>query len=93
LCSPVDEDPAFLRFAIWAFGNDGLPNLQILAWGDFSHPGKWKGYNILLCKDESFLGEGLISFRTLLDSDISYWDLIDYHMDMSASCPADSIFD
>ena len=40
--------PKLLEFADWAFGPDGLPKLDILAYGDFSHRGRQP--NILLCQ-------------------------------------------
>jgi hypothetical protein len=48
-------DSALLQFALWAFSEDGLPDLQILAWGDFSHNGRWRACNALLCRDQSLL--------------------------------------
>lgn len=77
-----------LNFARWAFSTDGLPNLKILAWGDFSQEGRWAKYNILLCRDQSLLGQKGFNFRTLVDSDTYYWDLIDDNMSMLAVCPA-----
>lgn len=35
--SASSEAEEFLSFAEWAFGPMGLPNLQVLAFGDFSH--------------------------------------------------------
>jgi hypothetical protein len=40
--------PELLEFADWAFGPEGLPKLDILAYGDFSHRGRQP--NILLCQ-------------------------------------------
>jgi hypothetical protein len=40
--------PELLEFADWAFGLDGLPKLDILAYGGFSHQGRQP--NILLCR-------------------------------------------
>ncbi|MCJ1395105.1 hypothetical protein MMC18_007986 [Xylographa bjoerkii] len=37
-------------FATWAFGPAGLPKLQILASGDFSHKGRFDERNVLLCR-------------------------------------------
>lgn len=92
--SPLDEvDPAFLQFAIWAFGKDGLPDLRVLAWGDFSYDSRWAEYNALLCRDQSLVDEVGFTFRTPLDSDTYYWDLIDDNIDMLAACPSDSMFD
>jgi hypothetical protein len=40
--------PKLLEFADWAFGPDGLPKLDILAYGDFYHRGRRP--NVLLCR-------------------------------------------
>jgi hypothetical protein len=80
----------FLAFAMWAFCEDGLPDLRILAYGDFSKGDRWAYQNILLCRDESLPETGGFNFRTLLDTDTYYWDLIDDNMDMLGACPADT---
>src|SRR6266536_4583307 len=59
----------FLEFADWAFSGEGLSNLQILAWGDFSYEGRYTRYNLLLCKAEN-------GYRTLTKADVKYWDLV-----------------
>ncbi|KAJ5642576.1 hypothetical protein N7490_006576 [Penicillium lividum] len=38
----VTEADDFISFAEWAFGNDGLPHLQVLALGDFSHGDRYR---------------------------------------------------
>jgi hypothetical protein len=80
-----------LNFAEWAFSPDGLPDLKILAYGDFSNEGRWAKYNMLLCRDQSPLEQMGSKFRVLIDLDTFYWDLIDDNMDMLAACPADPI--
>ncbi|MCJ1380808.1 hypothetical protein MMC17_003917 [Xylographa soralifera] len=37
-------------FATWAFGPNGLSKLEILAFGDFSHKGRYDEWNVLLCR-------------------------------------------
>ncbi|RDH21255.1 hypothetical protein M747DRAFT_223860, partial [Aspergillus niger ATCC 13496] len=79
------RDPSFppleiYKFAKWAFSADGLPNLTVLAWGDFSHEGHYSEHNDLLCR----CGTG---YRRLNPSDISLWDLVNDNMDMLAACP------
>ncbi|KAN0095953.1 hypothetical protein V8E51_014758 [Hyaloscypha variabilis] len=80
-----------LPFAKWAFSEEGLPDLRILAWGDFSKDGRWADQNILLCRDESLVETRGVNFRELWDTDMYYWDLIDENMDMLGACPADTI--
>jgi hypothetical protein len=63
-----------------AFSADGLPNLQLLAWGDFSYEGRYSKFNILLCKSDS-------GYQPLTSSDIMFWSLVQDNMDMLAACP------
>ncbi|KAI2868709.1 hypothetical protein CBS147323_11290 [Aspergillus niger] len=42
------EAQEFLLLAQWAFGPTGLPALQILAFGDFSHDGRYREQQILI---------------------------------------------
>lgn len=89
--SPLYVDPGFLQFAQWAFSEVGLPDLQVLAWGDFSYEGRWLSHNALLCRDDSILERAGFNFRTPLDADMC-WDLIDDNMDLLAACPSDDLF-
>ncbi|KAJ5346162.1 hypothetical protein N7452_004166 [Penicillium brevicompactum] len=45
---PVSEADEFVSFAEWAFGPTGLPNLQILALGDFSHKDRFQKQQCLI---------------------------------------------
>lgn len=74
----------FLRFANWAFGAEGLPDLRVLAWGDFSHEGRYPRHNLLLCKAE-------IGYRTLTKADVTCWDLVHDNMDMLSACAVDPV--
>lgn len=94
-----DEDflhalPAVRRFAIWAFGPDGLPALEILAYGDFSFQGRQP--NILLCRSQDTVadGEGAASspgpkFREVTPQDVRLWDLVQDNLDFLEACPED----
>jgi hypothetical protein len=86
------EGPAqeLVKFARWAFGPEGMPELRVLEWGDFSHDGRWDESNALLCRDQSLEPTGT-NFRTLRDSDYIYWDLIDENMDMLSACSTDHL--
>ncbi|KAF2174564.1 hypothetical protein K469DRAFT_756695 [Zopfia rhizophila CBS 207.26] len=47
------EDEAgqdILKFARWASSSDGLQNLQVIAWGNFSYEGRYAQDNVLLCR-------------------------------------------
>ncbi|KAL5349532.1 hypothetical protein ACLOAV_005827 [Pseudogymnoascus australis] len=81
---------ALLKFARWAFSSEGIPELRILAWGDFSHNGRWGESNVILCRDQSLEPTGT-NFRRLRDSDLNYWDMIDDNMDMLSACSPDHV--
>jgi hypothetical protein len=48
LLSAPSEAEEFLSIAEWAFGPTGLPNLQILAFGDFSHKERFQKQQFLI---------------------------------------------
>jgi hypothetical protein len=48
LLSAFSEADEFVSFAEWAFGPTGLPNLQILALGDFSDKDRFKKQQFLI---------------------------------------------
>lgn len=51
--SPFVVDPDMLiDFAEWAFGPTGLPQLRVLAMGDFSHNSRYEGQQILMVRKE-----------------------------------------
>lgn len=68
------------EFAEWAFSAEGLPDLTVLAWGDFSHEGHFSEHNNIFCRSKT-------GYRRLKASEISLWDLINDNMDMLAACP------
>ena len=44
----ISEAEEFVKFADWAFGPDGLPALQILAFGDFSFEDRYQDQQFLM---------------------------------------------
>jgi hypothetical protein len=69
------SDPRAVReFADWAFGAEGLPDLQVLAWGDFSHEGRYARHNVLLCRADC-------GWRYLTKAQTTCWDLVADNMD------------
>ncbi|KAH1436361.1 hypothetical protein KXV29_008097 [Aspergillus fumigatus] len=85
------DDPPYgsgdiLRFAEWAFSVDGLPNLEILAWGDFSYGGRYSKFNVILGKVG---GDG--GYRGLALSNVAHLDILENNMGMLAACPLDDI--
>ena len=80
-----------LHCARWAFGKKGLPNLQIFAYGDFSHEGRFASQSLLLCRDANASQTGGPAFRAITDTDYGLWDLIHKNMDMLAACAIDDL--
>ncbi|KAL5339041.1 hypothetical protein BJX70DRAFT_388140 [Aspergillus crustosus] len=81
-----DNREAIYDLAQWAFSADGLPSLQVLAWGDFSFEGRYSKFNLLLCRSDN-------GYKTLTPSDIMAWDLVQDNIDMLAACPFDDILE
>ncbi|KAJ5108720.1 hypothetical protein N7456_005395 [Penicillium angulare] len=81
-CNPEE----IYDFAHWAFSSDGLPNLQVLACGDFSYDERYSKFNVLLCKSDN-------GYQTLTPSNGSSWDLVQDNMDMLAACPLEDILE
>jgi hypothetical protein len=71
-------------FAQWEFSADGLPRLQVLAWGDFSYGGRYSELNLLFCRFAS-------GYKALTPSDVISWNIVQENMDMLAACPFDDI--
>lgn len=89
-----DGLPPLRRFADWAFGPDGLPALEALAYGDFTFKGRQP--NILLCRSRDTVvdGEDAASppgpiFREVTPRDVSLWDLVQENLDFLEACPED----
>ncbi|MCJ1358475.1 MAG: hypothetical protein MMC33_008475 [Icmadophila ericetorum] len=92
--------------AQWAFGPHGLPDLQILAFGDFSHKGRYKDHTALLCRDEAAIkrmvskrkglrSDGKMSewtYRHLREDDMELQELLRRNMSALEACAVDGIF-
>lgn len=83
----IAEAEDFVSFAEWAFGPGGLPALQVLAFGDFSHGDRYRGQQFLMrraCPAWDSDGKGLagltcddttrLPFRPADMADPSIWD-------------------
>lgn len=46
---PIRLQHTFQSLAQWAFGPDGPPFLEAVAYGDFAHEGRANGENLILC--------------------------------------------
>jgi hypothetical protein len=94
-----DEDflrvlPAVRRFANWVFGPDGIPALDILAYGDFSFQGRQP--NVLFGRPQDMIAdeEGAASspgpkFHVVTPQDTRLWDLVQDNLDFLEACPED----
>ena len=105
LAAMPSAPPDILSFAQWAFGPTGLPGLQVLAYGDFSHKGRYKWQNWLFCKSEFAYGLpkgshslGLeatlnpdLTFREVTNKDWRVRELISGCSGMLEACPEDTI--
>ncbi|EEQ35127.1 conserved hypothetical protein [Microsporum canis CBS 113480] len=65
---------SMLDFTKWAFSDDGLPELQVLAWGMFSRDTPLDN-NMLFCRSED-------GFKPLTRADVYAWDFFQQNMDM-----------
>ncbi|KFZ17811.1 hypothetical protein V501_01554 [Pseudogymnoascus sp. VKM F-4519 (FW-2642)] len=82
-----------IAFSHWAFGADGIPSLQVLAYGDFSFEGRFKSENIILCRQAWTIPkeDTTLPFRPIRESDINMMELVSENMDFLGACPVDTI--
>ncbi|KAJ5230957.1 hypothetical protein N7489_011665 [Penicillium chrysogenum] len=89
----IAEAEELVSFAEWAFGPHGLPALQVLAFGDFSHGDRYRSQQFLMrrlaCDDTTRL-----PFRPADMSDPSIWDgaVVDGARFLSA-CPGGGLME
>jgi hypothetical protein len=76
----VERRFGLLDFVRWTFGPQGLPDLQIIAYGDFSAQGRYARFNSLFRGDR----DGL--FCELTKKAASGWPLIEKHRGARALC-------
>lgn len=92
-----------LEFANWAFGPNGLPTLEVLAFGDFSHDSRFHAHNKLFCRHTQSIrnlendtfqqseDELILTFRSMRGDDRELLDLINRNTEFLDACPTDSI--
>ena len=94
-----------LSLAQMAFGPTGLPNLRLIAWGDFSYNGRYEEYTRLFCKSDastvrsedidnnSFYASEPedLTFRQVTEYDTDLIELFQREHDMLSACPVDNI--
>ena len=92
------SDNVFVRldylypFAKWAFGQSGLPNLEILAFGDFSHNNRYRKRNILLAPLPGNRGgphQG--RFRVIKLDAVDQWTSVSKVVEFLEACPNDRL--
>jgi hypothetical protein len=103
----IAEAEDLVSFAEWAFGPDGLPALQVLAFGDFSHGDRYRSQQFLMrrayspweCGGKVLAGLACddttrLPFRPADMSDPSIWDgaVVDGARFLSA-CPGGGLME
>jgi hypothetical protein len=87
--------PELLEFADWAFGPEGLPELDILAYGGFSHRDRQP--NILMCRSRDLkqitrgtdITPASKPYRQLTKKDVRLWEVVQDNLDLLEACPED----
>jgi len=87
--------PELLEFADWAFGPEGLPELDILAYGDFPHRDRQP--NILMCRSRDLkqitggtdITPASKPYRNLTKKDVRLWEVVQDNLDLLEACPED----
>lgn len=72
----------------WAFGPRGPPRLQVLAYGDFSHDGRFPQQSILFCRQP--LPSSKITWRLAKRDETAMFDGIDRPWEFLGACPRDA---
>ncbi len=73
--------------AQWAFGPDGISQLQVLAFGDFSYDGRFPKQSILFCRQ--LLQPSKTTWRLAKKDETAIFDGIDHPMGFLGACPKD----
>lgn len=90
--------PGLSAFASWAFGPDGLPNLRVLAYGDFSYHGRYIEDTFVFGRDE-FVESCRESTHSMTDSEVDCGyslltkeqrnEVMELYGDFLEACPVD----
>lgn len=83
-------------FARWAFSDNGIPSLQVLAYGDFSFDGRFASKNVILCRSDRNTANGndeVLAHRRIRADDFGAMELVAENMDFLEACPAKRIFE
>ncbi|KAJ6007377.1 hypothetical protein N7540_011353 [Penicillium herquei] len=82
----MDDLDEIFSFAKWAFSADGLPNLQVIAGGDFAYQGRSSTINIMLCRADNAHGCELLT-----STDEAFQKYLKDNMEILGACPWDDI--
>lgn len=67
----------FVSFATWAFGPEGIPSLEVLALGDFSHDDRYEAQRFLVRRrdplKESQAPSACLDFVPIELTDLDTW--------------------
>lgn len=96
---PVELTEHFHDLAQWAFGPEGLSSLRVIAYGDFSHKGRYARSNLFLSRNvgarryrvhrhEDMLG-GCLGGGELREER----ELVCKYVEMLEACPIDPLFE
>ena len=94
----AQQVPGLSDLALWAFGPDGLSNLQVLAYGDFSYQGRYVEDTFVFGRNRSG-NSPVVSTRSLDRSDFGYSllqkdernDVMALYGDFLEACPVDPL--
>lgn len=94
----MPEAKAFISFARWAFGPQGIPSLRVLAFGDFSHEDRYEAQRFLVRRldplEESRVVSECLGFVPLDLADLESWDgLSGNGARFLAACPGNSLME
>ncbi|KAL9617654.1 MAG: hypothetical protein Q9160_007571 [Pyrenula sp. 1 TL-2023] len=84
------------EFAQWAFGPEGIKSLRIIAFGDFSHNGRWASNNMMLCRQNEPAGNEAFDYkryRELGNDDQNLRNVLERYMHVLEACPALPVLD
>lgn len=85
---------ALQNFANWAFGPEGLPDLVILACGDFAFEDFCYKYNMIFYRNEQAKkADGDLNYTKLTPEDETLDDWLLEHDDFLSACPYRSIME
>lgn len=94
----MPEAKAFISFARWVFGPQGIPSLRVLAFGDFSHEDRYEAQRFLVRRldplKESRVVSECLGFVPLDFADLESWDgLSGNGARFLAACPGNSLME